>query len=189
MFGKTEYYPLFQMTKLGIKTDAACRSSVEGLLRPDWRRRAAPATSRDSTSAPANGTGWIAGRSAADDARRLISPRISEENARSVRADVSAGWRDGDEKIDDDLLRALQSLIFPYEVSVLKHEDRLRQALRELEAVAGRGADGRAAHVHGFVRLRETQCMVETARLMLEASLLRRESRMSHMREDYPRTR
>ena len=28
--------------------------------------------------------------------------------------------------------------------------------------------------------------MVETARLMLEASLLRRESRMSHMREDYP---
>ena len=28
--------------------------------------------------------------------------------------------------------------------------------------------------------------MVETARLMLEASLLRRESRMSHLREDYP---
>ena len=62
----------------------------------------------------------------------------------------------------------------------------MRQALKELEAIAERGDKSRAANVHGFVRLSETQCMVETARLMLEASLLRRESRMSHMREDYP---
>jgi len=111
---------------------------------------------------------------------------VSEGQARSVKAEVLAGWRGGDEKSDDDLLRALQSLIFPYEVSILKHETRMRQALEELDAIAERGAQSRAAHVHGFVRLRETRCMVETARLMLEASLLRRESRMSHLREDFP---
>ena len=186
MFGKTEYYPLFQMTKLGIKTDAACRSSVPGLLAAGLAQASCASHFAGFHIGACNGTGWIAGRSAADDARRLGAPRVAEGNARSVKAETLAGWRDGDEKIDDELLRALQTLIFPYEVSVLKHESRLRRALAELDAIEERGARSRAAHVHGFVRLRETRCMVETARLMLEASLMRRESRMSHMREDYP---
>ena len=186
MFGRTEYYPLFQMTKLGIKTDAACRSSVPGLLAAGLAQASCASHFAGFHIGACNGTGWIAGKSAADDARRFAGPRVSEGRARSVKAEVSAEWRDGDEKSDDDLLRALQSLIFPYEVSILKHEARLREALRELDAIQERGAQSRAAHVHGFVRLRETRCMVETARLMLEASLLRRESRMSHLREDFP---
>ena len=186
MFGKTEYYPLFQMTKLGIKTDAACRSSVPGLLAAGLAQASCASHFAGFHIGACNGTGWIAGKSAADDARRLGAPRVSEGNARSLKAETLAGWRDGDPKIDDELLRALQTLIFPYEVSVLKHESRLRRALEELEAIEDRGAQSRAADVHGFVRLRETRCMVDTARLMLEASLMRRESRMSHMREDYP---
>ena len=186
MFGKTEYYPLFQMTKMGIKTDAACRSSVAGLLAAGLAQASCASHFAGFHIGACNGTGWIAGKSAAADARRLDPPRISEGKARSVKAEVAAGWRGGDEKSDDDLLRALQTLIFPYDVSILKHETRMRQALKELEAIAERADESRAAHVHGFVRLRETQCMVETARLMLEASLLRRESRMSHLREDYP---
>ncbi len=186
MFGRTEYYPLFQMTKLGIKTDAACRSSVPGLLAAGLAQASCASHFAGFHIGACNGTGWIAGKSAADDAGRFNGPRVSEGQARSVKAEVSAEWRDGDEKSDDDLLRALQSLIFPYEVSILKHETRMCRALEELHAIAERGARSRAAHVHGFVRLRETRCMVETARLMLEASLLRRESRMSHLREDFP---
>src|SRR5260370_41635748 len=35
MFGKTPYYALNQLTKMGIRTAAACRSDVHGLLAPD----------------------------------------------------------------------------------------------------------------------------------------------------------
>ena len=32
MFGRTPYYPMNQMTKMGVRTDRFCRSDVPGLL-------------------------------------------------------------------------------------------------------------------------------------------------------------
>ena len=62
MFGKTEYYPLFQMTKMGIETDAACRSSVDGLLAAGLAQASCASHFAGFHIGACNGTGWIAGK-------------------------------------------------------------------------------------------------------------------------------
>ena len=56
MFGKTPYYALNQMTKMGIRTGADCRSDVPDCYRPGSRSRAAPIISRASISGSASAT-------------------------------------------------------------------------------------------------------------------------------------
>ena len=76
--------------------------------------------------------------------------------------------------------------MFAYDVGILKQADRLERAQR-----AGRSAGATsspriaAPHVHELVRLKETEAMLLCARMILGASLMRTESRLSHFREDY----
>ena len=111
---------------------------------------------------------------------------VDESEARSVKENIVGCFDADGNSRDDELLLDLQRLIFRYDVSILKDETQLSRALDQLDAISEKSRSIRAPHVHSFVRLRETQCMVDTARMMLEASLMRKESRMSHIRDDYP---
>lgn len=186
MFGKTEYYPLYQMTKMGIKTDPQCRASVPGLFAAGLAQASCASHFAGFHIGACNGTGWIAGRHAAACARESGRPRISQGKLRALEERISESFETGAAARDDELLLDLQRLIFRYDVSILKHQARLKQALAALAAIEAKGSSLAAPHVHSFVRLRETQCMIQTAEMVLRASLMRRESRMSHMREDYP---
>lgn len=186
MFGKTEYYPLYQMTKMGIKTDPECRASIPGLFAAGLAQASCASHFAGFHIGACNGTGWIAGRHAAAFARETRTPRVSEAQLRVRKEQIFRNFDTGAAARDDELLVDLQRLIFRYDVSILKHESRLNQALAALAAIREKGSSLPAPHVHSFVRLRETQCMVETVEMVLRASLMREESRMSHMREDYP---
>src|SRR5262249_48690216 len=76
--------------------------------------------------------------------------------------------------------------MFAYEVGILKHGDRLAQAMREIESLSQRFAAIAAPHTHELVRLKETEAMLMAARFILGASLYRTESRLSHFRDDFP---
>ena len=74
--------------------------------------------------------------------------------------------------------------MFAYDVGILKRADRLQQAVDKVAALTARAEEVAAPHVHELVRLKETEAMLLAARLILGASLMRTESRLSHFRED-----
>lgn len=184
---KQECYPLPQMTKMSIKTDSQCRSEVPGLFAAGLAQTGCATHFASWHIGMSVGTGWIAGRSAARYASQVSQTAIAEGEARQ-RAKAHLGRFDASQKTAPDIpaLRQLQKTMFHYEVSILKKEGALRQALGQLDELEEECRRLTASDVHDFVRIKETEAMVPTARFILEASLLRTESRLSHIREEYP---
>lgn len=185
MFGRVPYYPLNQMTKMAIRTDAACRSDVPGLLAAGLAQAGCANHFAGFHIGMCIGTGWIAGESAVADLDRLPPPvldaaevaALEKDSLRPLQPDAAAGT--------DALLHELQALMFAYDVSVWKHARRLDQALATLADLRARFAELAAPHTHELVRLKETEAMLLAAGIILETSLWRTESRLSHFREDF----
>lgn len=187
MFGRTEYYPFYQMTKMAIKTDSGCRASVTGLFAAGLAQASCATHFAGFHIGACNGTGWIAGRNAAALAQESKVPAVSEAEAASLKEKVRHGMGDASERAEEEVLFELQKLIFRYDLSILKTEARLSAALEALGHIEERLYRTKAPHTHAFVRLRETEAMVDAAKLIFAASRARQESRLSHIREDYPK--
>jgi succinate dehydrogenase/fumarate reductase flavoprotein subunit len=81
----------------------------------------------------------------------------------------------------------LQNTMIPYYVMYVKHEDRLRAALTNVEFFRDHLAPLLYASDHHELRLvHETRNMILSAEMRLRASLFRTETRGCHYREDYP---
>jgi succinate dehydrogenase/fumarate reductase flavoprotein subunit len=186
MFGRTEYFPFYQMTKMAIKTDAGCHATVPGLFAAGLAQASCATHFAGFHIGACNGTGWIAGRSAAALAQETKTPALDAAEVESLREKIRGGFGAAAKDSDDDLLFELQKLIFRYDISILKTEERLSAALVELGGIEEKLAAAKASQAHGFVRLRETEAMVVAAKLIFAASRARQESRLSHIREDYP---
>lgn len=187
MFGKTEYFPIYQITKMGIKTDSGCRSEITGLFAAGLAQVACATHFAELHIAVCNGTGWIAGANAATHAQEANVPRISEAYVSELKDAITSQYDAQANPASDQLLLDLQKIMFRYDVTMLKTADRLTRALNEVMAIKNRIRNAKAPHTHEFVRLNETECMVETAEMILRASLARKESRLSHIREDFPK--
>ena len=185
LFGKTPYYAQNQMTKMGIRTDAACRSDVPGLLAAGLAQAGAANHFAGFHIGMCIGTGWIAGCSAVEDLDRLPAPALDAAEVRALFADNDSARNDAVQAESDNVLRSLQALMFAYDISVWKHGARLEMALTRLAAIRAEFAGLAAPHTHELVRLKETEAMLLAAELILRASLYRTESRMSHFREDF----
>src|SRR5262245_63664988 len=186
MFGKTPYYALNQMTKMGLRTGPDCRSDLPGLLAAGLAQAGCANHFAGFHIGLCNGNGWVAGRSAIEDLDRLPSPKLDagriallhDETMRPLDAAATAE--------SDLILRELQAIMFAYDVGILKRADRLEQAQQRVAALDQKFASLAAPHTHELVRLKETEAMLLAARLILGASLVRTESRLSHFREDCP---
>jgi succinate dehydrogenase/fumarate reductase flavoprotein subunit len=185
MFGKTPYYALNQMTKMGVRTGSDCRSDVPGLLAAGLAQAGAANHFAGFHIGLCIGNGWIAGRSAVEDLESAPVPKIDPTAVQALHREAVRPLKPGVEAESDRILRDLQAIMFAYDVGILKRADRLQQALDKVEGLAARAAAIAAPHVHELVRLKETEAMLLAARLMLGASLMRTESRLSHFREDY----
>ena len=84
MFGKTPYYALNQMTKMGIRTGADCRSDVPGLLSAGLAQAGCANHFAGFHIGLCVGNGWIAGKSAIEDLDRL--PHAVARRRRGARA-------------------------------------------------------------------------------------------------------
>ena len=86
-----------------------------------------------------------------------------------------------------DVLRAIQETLFPYEVSIIKSERSLNDALDKLHQIQpDLRPRMKAKDPHFLLKLIEVQGISFISELYLQASLLRKESRAGHFREDYP---
>jgi succinate dehydrogenase/fumarate reductase flavoprotein subunit len=187
MFGKTPYYALSQMTKMGIRTGADCRSDVPGLLSAGLAQAGCANHFAGFHIGLCVGNGWIAGKSAIEDIDRLPAPVLDAAEVRALHAETNAPRKDNVQAESDRILRDLQAVMFAYDVGILKREDRLQGALERVTALSDDFRNASAPHTHELVRMKETEAMLLAARFILGASLYRTESRLSHFREDHER--
>jgi succinate dehydrogenase/fumarate reductase flavoprotein subunit len=80
----------------------------------------------------------------------------------------------------------LRRQVHPYDKNYLRHGDRLRPALAELDELWARLRAGAAADGAGVPRLRQAAAMVAHARWMYTAALARTESRGMARRQEFP---
>ncbi len=186
MFGKTPYYALNQMTKMGVRTGPDCRSDVPGLLAAGLGQAGAANHFAGFHIGLCVGNGWIAGKSAVQDLDSAPTPRIDPAQVQRLHSET-ARRLDGTASAESDrVLRDMQQIMFAYDIGILKQADRLEEARDKVIALAERAKALNAPHVHELVRLHETEAMLLAAQFILGASLYRTESRLSHFREDYP---
>jgi succinate dehydrogenase/fumarate reductase flavoprotein subunit len=186
MFGKTPYYALNQMTKMGIRTGPDCRSDVPGLLAAGLAQAGCANHFAGFHIGLCVGNGWVAGRSAIEDLDRSPPPRLDAGAIQQLHDETMRPLNPAAAAESDQALRDLQAVMFAYEVGILKRADRLAQAMRRIEGLSDRFAALAAPHTHELVRLKETEAMLLAARFILGASLVRTESRVSHFRDDFP---
>ena len=185
MFGKTPYYALNQMTKMGIRTGADCRSDVPGLLSAGLAQAGCANHFAGFHIGLCVGNGWIAGKSAIQDLDRLPAAALDSAEVRALHAETHAPLKAASSAESDRILRDLQAVMFAYDTGILKREDRLQAAFDRVTALAEEFKTIAAPHTHELVRLKETEAMLLAARFILGASLYRTESRLSHFREDH----
>jgi succinate dehydrogenase/fumarate reductase flavoprotein subunit len=96
----------------------------------------------------------------------------------------------GGEPFDADpwatTLQVLRRQVHPYDKNYLRHGDRLRPALAELDDLWARLRAGAAADPAGTPRLRQAAAMVAHARWMYTSALARTESRGMARRQEFP---
>jgi succinate dehydrogenase/fumarate reductase flavoprotein subunit len=185
MFGKTPYYAMNQMTKMGIRTGPDCRSDVPGLLAAGLAQAGCANHFAGFHVGLCVGNGWIAGKSAVEDLERLPAPALDPAEVKALHSETNAPLKATAEAESDRILRDLQAVMFDYETGILKREDRLQAALERIIALSDDFKTVAAPHTHELVRLKETEAMLLAARFILGASLYRTESRLSHFREDH----
>lgn len=185
MFGKTPYYALNQMTKMGVRTGPDCRSDLPGLLAAGLAQAGCANHFAGFHIGLCIGNGWIAGKSAVEDIDSTPAPKVDPAAVGALFEDSMRPLSDGAQAESDRILRELQSVMFAYDVGILKEAGRLEAARTRITDLEARFADISAPHVHELVRLKETEAMLVAAQLILGASLYRTESRLSHFREDH----
>ena len=185
MFGKTPYYALNQMTKMGVRTGPDCRSDVPGLLAAGLAQAGCANHFAGFHIGLCVGNGWIAGRSAIEDLDRHNAPALDVAEVRALHDDMRRELQPAAQAESDRILRDLQAVMFAYDIGILKHADRLNEAVTKIDALTADFANIAAPHTHELVRLKETEAMLLAARMILGGSLERTESRLSHFREDY----
>jgi succinate dehydrogenase/fumarate reductase flavoprotein subunit len=185
MFGKTPYYALNQMTKMAIRTGSDCRSDVPGLLAAGLAQSGCANHFAGFHIGLGIGNGWVAGRSAVQDLDQLSPPQVDIAEIGALHEEVVRPVRAAAQAESDRILRDLQTIMFAYDIGILKRADRLQAACSKVERLGEEFRELSAPHVHELVRLKETEAMLRAAQFILGASLYRTESRLSHFREDF----
>jgi succinate dehydrogenase/fumarate reductase flavoprotein subunit len=132
-------------------------------------------------------TGARAGTSAAEYAKQVKKLEIDKDEINRLKKIVyapaerkggfSPGW----------VTQVLQNTLTPYWVLYLKHGDRMRATLTQIEFMRDNLVPKLMAEDPHDLRLaHEVKSMILNTEMKLRASLYRTESRGSHYREDYP---
>jgi succinate dehydrogenase/fumarate reductase flavoprotein subunit len=140
--------------------------------------------SHNSAWAMSSGTfaGGGAARFAASLGASAARRRVSGAGGVGLRP-TSSGSHDGAWAETQDVLRRQ---VHPYDKNYLRHGDRLRPALAELDDLWARLRAGASADAAATPRLRQAAAMVAHARWMYTSALARTESRGMARRQEFP---
>ncbi len=132
-------------------------------------------------------TGAHAGAAAAEYARRSAPAEADDDEVARVAESLTAPLRRRGGFSPRWVTEMLQNTMVPYYVMYVKHGDRLRAALTNVEFFRDHlGPLLYAEDQHELRLAHETRNMILNAEMRLRASLFRTETRGCHYREDYP---
>lgn len=184
----TEWNPQLNELLAGIVTDINGATCVPGLYAAGRSRSIDPgvyiggfALSTTST------TGYLAAEAAFAYMQGLEhTPVAHQDQIDSYKNEIYC-WLGTGGIAPKDVMRKIQQIVFPYDVSILKTEASLTKALTRLESI-NHDSLGRmgAADPHYLMKVWETIATSFITELHLKASLERKESRAGHYRDDYP---
>ncbi|HME43317.1 MAG TPA: FAD-binding protein [Syntrophorhabdales bacterium] len=184
---KSEWMPQMWRSAAGLAADLSGGTSVPGLF------AAGRACGLDPTvymgglslclcSATGNTAGETAGRFAASAKSTVMDEELVNEQKRDLYRPVQKNGT-----MPKEVLREIQKAVFPCDVSILKNEAGLKRAAARLEVIKTELVPQMAApDAHYLMKLMEVRSILLMSELYVRASLLRKESRAGHYREDYP---
>ncbi|MDR1573490.1 MAG: FAD-binding protein [Clostridiales Family XIII bacterium] len=133
-------------------------------------------------------TGAIAGEAAAKLSKETETPEVGEQELQRALNYVFAPYDQVGGFSPAWATQVMQATLFPYWVLYVKSEERLQTALKQIEYMQRDVIPKLTARDFHELRLaHETRNMALNAEMKLKASLLRKESRGAHFREDYPK--
>ena len=133
--------------------------------------------------------GAIAAEAAASYAKGIKMPAIPRKKHEKIRAEILAPLKRKRGYSPGWVTQTLQGIMIPNFVLYIKKEKMLCAALAYIEELREHHQPMlTAADLHELRLARETANMILNAEMKLRASIMRKESRLSHYRLDYPET-
>ncbi len=133
--------------------------------------------------------GAVAGKAASEYCRGVEMPEISKTKMNSVKKEILAPLKREAGYSPAWVTQTLQGIMIPNFIIYIKKERLLKAALAYVEELRDHHMPMlRAADLHELRLAFETRNMILSAEMKLKASLMRKESRCSHYRLDYPQT-
>ncbi|QBG49166.1 FAD-binding protein [Verrucomicrobia bacterium S94] len=140
-----------------------------------------------SSLAGSGAQGALAGKTAARYAASVQEVRVTDEDLNLIRSDIYAPYLRERGFSPRWVTRTMQGVMIPNFILYVKSEERLQAALTYIEYIRDHQVPLlKADDLHELRLCHETANMVLNAEMKLRASLMRKESRGSHYREDYP---
>ena len=131
--------------------------------------------------------GGIAAEAAAEYAKKRTMPTLSLAKRKKIEAEILAPLKRDRGYSPAWVTQTLQGIMIPNFVLYIKKESMLRAALAYIEELRDHHQPMlKAADLHELRLAHETSNMILNAEMKLKASLMRKESRCSHFRLDYP---
>lgn len=131
--------------------------------------------------------GAIAGKAAAKYSDSVSLLKISDAKQREIENEILAPLKRTEGYSPAWVTQTMQGIMFPNFVLYIKKETMMNAALAFIEELKEHHVPMlRAANLHELRLAHETKNMIITAEMKMRASLMRKESRASHYRLDYP---
>ena len=188
--GTTEWQPQILSSFGGIVADAYGRTKVKGLYAVGRSRflDAGVYIGGFDLSTTAT-TGYLAAEGIHQYLQQegsSISTQPSKEDLETKRSLLSEQLQKTGVN-GKEVLRKIQELVLPYNVSILKSEKSLNSALHELQQIQkDLLPEMGSGDAHYLMKCKEIEAIATVTEMFLKASLMRKETRGGHYREDYP---
>lgn len=185
----TEWLPQMTISYGGMHADVTGHTSVPGLFAAGTARSTEPGVYAGGFALMTTSvTGHLTGEGAAqylEEHEHVNCPESAE--CGRFREEIYAPLGRDSGLAPKQVLTRIQTVMFPYDVSILKNGKALSRALEEIRRIREEDVPAmRADDPHYLLKLREVRSMAFVSELYLRASLERKESRAGHYREDFP---
>ncbi len=131
--------------------------------------------------------GGISGEEAAKYSKRVNTHKISTSKLEEIEEEILAPLKREAGYSPAWVTQTLQSIMIPNFIIYIKKENLMKAALAYVEELRDHHIPMlRASNMHELRLAHETKNMIISAEMKLKASLMRKESRCSHYRLDYP---
>jgi len=174
-----------------VPVDDRCASNIKGLYAAGDALGSYMAgaiyTQIGSSLAGSAVQGAVAGEASAEYAASVAQGSLPKSKVAEVKTEILAPLKQTEGFSPAWVTQTLQGIMIPNFVLYIKRETMLKAALAYVEELRDNHMPYlKAADMHELRLVHETKNMIISAEMKLKASLMRKESRCSHYRTDYP---